>query len=71
MGQEEVLNVLREHKDKWMTIKDIKEELKKKGYTNGVIDGVNKDLNQLATYSLVHSKIHNPFKLTLEFKHKR
>ena len=59
MGQQDILYFLKDQRrlnDKWFTIKQIKEELKIKGLSNGSIQGVASDLFKLASFNQIQAQ---------------
>lgn len=59
MSQSEVHDFLIEQRkktDKWFTIKEVKNELKLKGFSNGQIQGVTDDLFKLSVFNLIQWK---------------
>lgn len=56
MSQDDVLEVLRARPETWLSMKDIKEALKAKGKSNGILHGVPNDVYKLASFGFIDAR---------------
>lgn len=77
MGQQDVLQYLQEQRkqnDSWFRVCEIKEALESKGFSNGAIKAIGKQVRQLVLYDIIEFKgvgIWNHYKVVRAKKEKK